>query len=217
MDIIQSFNNLCSNADFINVYNERMGTNLSKLTLKHVFSTGSFYHCVSIKFADGSGELRICDGYHDIMFNSQLYIASGDFLDVQNSPESKEINNNGMSVKVSNVRPEYVQLIRNKKFDRAIVTITMVFLSPQTGQVQTSFGVFRGQIDSSTIRIDYTSEEEITSETEIKINNFWEVLNKSARYHASDGVHRSYAGNSNDTFFQKIGKWNSEANWMTKK
>jgi len=93
----------------------------------------------------------------------------------------------------------------------------MVFLSPQTGQVQTSFGVFRGQIDSSTIRIDYTSEEEITSETEVKINNFWEVLNKSARYHASDGVHRSYAGNSNDTFFQKIGKWNSEANWMTKK
>ncbi|MFI3035744.1 hypothetical protein ACH54D_02545 [Atlantibacter hermannii] len=217
MDIIQSFNALCSNADFISVYNERMGTNLTRLTMKHVFSTGSLYHCVSIKFGDGSGELRICDGYHDIMFNNQLYIASGDFLDVQNSPESKEINNNGMSVKISNVRPEYIQLIRNKKFDRAIITISMVFLSPQTGQVQTSFGVFRGQIDSSTIRIDYGHDEEMTSETEIKINNFWEVLNKCARYHASDGVHRSYAGNSHDTFFQKIGKWNSEAVWMTKK
>lgn len=216
MDIQQAFDNLCTDRDFLDLYGEHTGDFLPRLTIAQLFSTGSLYHVVNIKFADGSGELRLCDGYHDITFNNQLYIASGDFLDIQNPTRSKELNNTGMSVRVSNVRPEYVTMIKNKQFDKAVVTIRMVFLNPMSGAVMQDFGVFQGEIDSSSISLDFSNDEEWKSETDIKINSFWAVLEKNARSHCTDGVHRSYAGNENDGFFAKIGMWNSEAVWKTK-
>lgn len=69
-------------------------------------------------------------------------------------------------------------------------------------------------MDKLSINIDY-EDNESKNETEAVINSIWEVLEKNARNHASDAVHRSYAGNENDTFFSRIGKWNSEKRWTS--
>ncbi|EPM3786602.1 hypothetical protein ACTLKU_005339, partial [Escherichia coli] len=137
-------------------------------------------------------------------------------LDISSNSEEKEINNNGITVNVANVREEYITLIRNKQFDKSDVKIEMVFLNPNTGMVETTYPVFRGVVDNINISIEY-NEDECKNESEFQLNSIWEVLDKNARSHASDGIHRSYPGNENDLFFSRIGKWNSEAKWHSSK
>ncbi len=213
--IQEAFNRLCTNLDFIEVYNDQTGQDVTRLTLPQLFSTGSMFHIIEVFTASGE-VLRLTDGYFDLDYNGFTYLATGDFLDITSNAEEKEINNNGINVTISNVREEYVTLIRNKQFDKSDVKIEMVFLNPNTGRVETTFPVFRGVVDSININIDY-KEDECTNESEIQLNSIWEVLDKNARSHASDGIHRAYAGNENDLFFSRVGKWNSESRWFSSK
>ncbi|WP_249820292.1 hypothetical protein [Escherichia coli] len=209
--IQESFNELCTNIDFIEVYNDQTGQNVSRLTLPQLFSTGSMFHIIEVITASGD-VLRLTDGYFDLDYNGFTYLATGDFLDISSNSEEKEINNNGITVNISNVREEYITLIRGKQFDKSDVKIEMVFLNPNTGTVAATYPVFRGVVDSIAVNIEY-DENECKNESEFQLNSIWEVLDKNARSHASDGIHRSYPGNENDLFFSRIGKWNSEAKW----
>lgn len=213
--IQDAFNSLCTNVDFIEVYNDQTGQNVSRLTLPQLFSTGSMFHIIEAVTASGD-VLRLTDGYFDLDYNGFTYLATGDFLDISSNSEEKEINNNGITVNVANVREEYITLIRNKQFDKSDVKIEMVFLNPNTGMVETTYPVFRGVVDNINISIEY-NEDECKNESEFQLNSIWEVLDKNARSHVSDGIHRSYPGNENDLFFSRIGKWNSEAKWHSSK
>ncbi|EDU7931736.1 hypothetical protein K5P07_002728 [Salmonella enterica] len=173
------------------------------------------FHIIEVLTASGD-VLRLTDGYFDLDYNGFTYLATGDFLDITSNAEEKEINNNGINVTISNVREEYITLIRNKQFDKSDVKIEMAFLNPNTGRVETTFPVFRGVVDSININIEY-EEDECKNESEIQLNSIWEVLEKNARSHASDGIHRAYAGNENDLFFSRAGKWNSESKWFSAK
>lgn len=213
--IQEEFNNLCTNPDFIEVYNDQTGQEVSRLTLPQLFSTGSLFHIIEAVTASGD-VLRLTDGYFDLDYNGFTYLATGDFLDISSNSEEKEINNNGITVNVANVREEYITLIRNKQFDKSDVKIEMVFINPNTGMVEATYPVFRGVVDNINISIEY-NEDECKNESEFQLNSIWEVLDKNARSHASDGIHRSYPGNENDLFFSRIGKWNSEARWASYK
>ncbi|EPO1159543.1 hypothetical protein ACT6IB_005419, partial [Escherichia coli] len=125
--IQDAFNSLCTNVDFIEVYNDQTGQNVSRLTLPQLFSTGSMFHIIEAVTASGD-VLRLTDGYFDLDYNGFTYLATGDFLDISSNSEEKEINNNGITVNVANVREEYITLIRNKQFDKSDVKIEMVFL-----------------------------------------------------------------------------------------
>lgn len=188
--IQDAFNSLCTNVDFIEVYNDQTGQNVSRLTLPQLFSTGSMFHIIEAVTASGD-VLRLTDGYFDLDYNGFIYLATGDFLDISSNSEEKEINNNGITVNVANVREEYITLIRNKQFDKSDVKIEMVFLNPNTGMVETTYPVFRGVVDNINISIEY-NEDECKNESEFQLNSIWEVLDKNARSHASDGIHRSY-------------------------
>ncbi len=212
----EEINNLCVHPDFLKDFNSRNGTNKTVLTQQELFSVGTVFHCITVTMAQGAGVIRICDGYHDITHNNFKFLATGDLLDVQAPTRSKEINNQGMSVKFSNVRQDYIQLIQGGKLDKAIVQIEVVFLNPLKGGVVASYGQFYGEVDSSIINIRMDNSEWVNT-TEIKLNSVWCSLDQNARHHASDGVHRSYPGNENDGFFSKAGKWNSEAIWTAKK
>ncbi|EBS9250081.1 DUF2163 domain-containing protein [Salmonella enterica] len=173
------------------------------------------FHIIEVITASGE-VLRLTDGYFDLDHNGFTYLATGDFLDITSNAEEKEINNNGINVTISNVREEYITLIRNKQFDKSDVKIELAFLNPNTGRVETTFPVFRGVVDSININIEY-EEDECKNESEIQLNSIWEVLEKNARSHASDGIHRAYVGNENDLFFSRTGRWNSESKWHSAK
>ncbi|EIC3047331.1 DUF2163 domain-containing protein [Salmonella enterica subsp. enterica serovar Manhattan] len=173
------------------------------------------FHIIEVNTVSGN-VLRLTDGYFDLDYNGFTYLASGDCMDISSNSEEKDINNNGLNITLSNVRTEYITLIRNKEFDKSKVKIEMVFLNPNTGKVETTYPVFNGVVDSISINIEF-EEGESKNESEVQLNSIWEVLEKNARSHASDGIHRSYPGNENDLFFSRVGKINSEDRWVSAK
>lgn len=215
MSVKDQFNRLRKDPDFIEAYNDFNGTNYTELTTGQLFSVGTLFHLVQIKMHNGT-ELLLTDAYYDLQYQGKNYIAAGDFTDISSISEEKEINNIGMTVKLANIRKEYINLIRTKALNRADVKIDICFLNPNTGSPTESFNLFTGSMDKLTVIIEY-DDNEAKNETEAVMNSIWEVLEKSARNHASDGVHRSYPGNEQDTFFSRIGKWNSESKWTSVK
>ncbi|HAW2200190.1 TPA: hypothetical protein JLO99_002715 [Escherichia coli] len=212
MSVKQQFDKLRKDPDFVQTFNDFNGTNYTELTTNQLFSVGTLFHLVQIQMK--TGELLLTDAYHDVQYQGKTYIATGDFTDISNIDEEKEINNIGMTVKLANVRTEYINLVRTKQLDKSDVKIDICFMNPNTGVPTESFNLFTGTMDKLTININY-EDNESKNETEATIDSIWAVLEKSARNHASDGVHRSYKGNENDTFFSRIGKWNSESKWTS--
>ncbi|MGA3900196.1 hypothetical protein ACPCYW_16945 [Klebsiella aerogenes] len=215
MTIKERFAALGKDPDFVQAYNEFNGTNLKELSISQIFSVGTLFHLVEINMTNGQ-TLLLTDAYYDIQYKTKNYIATGDFTDISKIDERKEINNIGLNVKLSNVRTEYINLTRTKALNNAKVRIDTAFLNPNTGVVSESFNLFNGSMSKITINIEY-EDNESKNETEAEIDSIWAVLEKSARNHASDGVHRSYKGNENDSFFARVGKWNSEAKWTSVK
>lgn len=215
MNIKEELKKLCQNPDFISAFNDFNGTKLTVLSEQQLMSAGFLFNLVDIELS-GGGIVNFTDGYHDVDFENRTYLASGDFLDLTSSSEEKEINNKAMNVNISNVRPEYIEMIRAKRFSRATVTVRMAFMNPNTGTVALTYPVFKGTVDSININIEW-KDNESTNESQITINTLWEVLEKKARNHCSDSIHRSYPGCENDTVFNRIGKWNSEAIWKSRK
>ncbi|MBJ8767512.1 hypothetical protein I5393_03795 [Citrobacter freundii] len=213
MSVKDQFNRLRKDPDFLDAYNDFNGTNYTELTTGQLFSVGTLFHLVQIKMHNGT-ELLLTDAYYDLQYQGKNYIAAGDFTDISSISEEKEINNIGMTVKLANIRKEYINLIRTKALNRADVKIDICFLNPNTGVPTESFNLFTGSMDKLTVNIEY-DDNEAKNETEAVMNSIWEVLEKSARNHASDGVHRSYKGNEQDTFFSRIGAWNSESKWTS--
>lgn len=215
MSIKDEFKKLCNDPSFISAYNDFNGTNLKVLDVSQLFSVGTLFHLVQIQMQNNK-ELLLTDAYHDVVYEGKNYMATGDFTDISTIDEQKEINNIGMSVKLSNVRTEYINLIRSKQLDKSDVKIDICFMDPNTGAPTESFNIFTGSVDKLTINIDYTDNES-KNETTAQLDSIWAVLEKSARNHASDGVHRSYPGNEQDLFFARIGKWNSQSRWTSVK
>lgn len=211
----ERFEELCKNADFIQAYNDFNGTNVKQLSLSQLFSVGTMFHLVQIKMKNDQ-ELLLTDAYHDVVYKGKNYLATGDFTDISTISDEKEINNIGMTVSLSNVRTEYISLITGKMLDKSDVQIDICFMNPNSGAPTESFNIFMGSIDKLTVNIDY-EDNESKNETNVQLDSIWAVLEKSARNHAADGVHRSYPGNEQDTFFARIGKWNSESIWTSVK
>ncbi|MEZ4051443.1 hypothetical protein QVM81_07630 [Enterobacter rongchengensis] len=213
--IKEKFNELCKDPSFIQAYNDFNGTNKTVLNMSELFSVGTLFHFVTITMLNGQ-ELLITDSYHDTEFNGKTYIASGDFTDISTVQESKELNNISLTVTLSNVRTEYINLVSSSALNNAAVKIDIGFKDPNTGAIRESFNIDTGTISKLTVNIDL-DDNESKNETEVEIDSIWAVLEKSARNHCSDAIHRSYPGNENDTFYARIGKWNSSRRWTSVK
>lgn len=214
-NIKEKFRALCSDPDFIGAYNDFNGTNKKVLDMSELFSVGTLFHFVRIVMLSGQ-ELLITDSYHDTVYQGKTYLAAGDFTDISTVEESKEINNISLSVRLSNVRTEYINLVSSGALNNADITIDIGFKNPNTGAISESFNIDTGTIGKLTVNIDL-DDNESKNETEVEIDSTWAVLEKSARNHCADAIHRSYPGNENDTFYARIGKWQSEKKWTSVK
>ena len=124
MSVKDQFNKLRKDPDFIQTFNDFNGTAYTELTTGQLFSVGTLFHLVQIKMRNNT-ELLLTDAYHDVQYKGKNYIATGDFTDISTIDEEKEINNIGMTVRLANVRTEYINLVRTKALDRADVTISV--------------------------------------------------------------------------------------------
>lgn len=76
-----------------------------------------------VKFEFDSGDLRLCTGYQNITFNSEVYTASGDFGSVSAITEETEPNANGVELTLSGIPSEWISIALSEPYKGRYVTI----------------------------------------------------------------------------------------------
>ena len=103
--------NVLTNADLIAYWNLTRGDSKSVLTEKELYQCGVMVKLIDILPSTGSN-IYLTDAIADQNYNGISYKSVPDFLDstFANYVEKNQINNNGTSLKVSNVSQDYLSM-----------------------------------------------------------------------------------------------------------
>ncbi|EOW6846491.1 DUF2163 domain-containing protein [Cronobacter sakazakii] len=209
-------NNVLNNPELVNYWNLTRGDNKTILTEKELYQCGVMVKLIDILPSTGSN-IYLTDSLADQNYNGIAYKSVPDFLDSSfaNYVEKTQINNNGTSLKVSNVSQDYLSMALRGLWNDAKVNIWMSIVNPATGSILYAYRIFSGYIDYFSSDINNAAGN-TTNETTVNLNSMWKKLDQTQRLLSSTSVHQSM--HTGDKFFDLIGILNSsEQFWKSSK
>ncbi|EPE3180197.1 DUF2163 domain-containing protein [Cronobacter sakazakii] len=209
-------NNVLNNPELVNYWNLTRGDNKTILTEKELYQCGVMVKLIDILPPTGSN-IYLTDSLADQNYNGIAYKSVPDFLDSSfaNYVEKTQINNNGTSLKVSNVSQDYLSMALRGLWNDAKVNIWMSIVNPATGSILYAYRIFSGYIDYFSSDINNAAGN-TTNETTVNLNSMWKKLDQTQRLLSSTSVHQSM--HIGDKFFDLIGILNSsEQFWKSSK
>ncbi|ELY4576847.1 DUF2163 domain-containing protein [Cronobacter sakazakii] len=209
-------NNVLNNPELVNYWNLTRGDNKTILTEKGLYQCGVMVKLIDILPPTGSN-IYLTDSLADQNYNGIAYKSVPDFLDSSfaNYVEKTQINNNGTSLKVSNVSQDYLSMALRGLWNDAKVNIWMSIVNPATGSILYAYRMFSGYIDYFSSDFNNAAGN-TTNETTVNLSSMWKKLDQTQRLLSSTSVHQSM--HTGDKFFDLIGILNSsEQFWKSSK
>ncbi|MDT3546907.1 DUF2163 domain-containing protein [Cronobacter sakazakii] len=209
-------NNVLNNPELVSYWNLIRGDNKTILTEKELYQCGVMVKLIDILPPTGSS-IYITDSLADQNYNGIIYKSVPDFLDSSfaNYVEKTQINNNGTSLKVSNVSQDYLSMALRGLWNDAKVNIWMGIVNPATGNILYAYRMFSGYIDYFSSDFNNAAGN-TTNETTVNLSSMWKKLDQTQRLLSSTSVHQSM--HTGDKFFDLIGILNSsEQFWKSSK
>ncbi|EOC1337942.1 DUF2163 domain-containing protein [Enterobacter ludwigii] len=209
-------NNVLNNPELVNYWNLTRGDSKTILTEKELYQCGVMVKLIDILPPTGSN-IYLTDSLADQNFNGIAYKSVPDFLDSSfaNYVEKTQINNNGTSLKVSNVSQDYLSMALRGLWNDAKVNIWMSIVNPATGSILYAYRMFSGYIDYFSSDFN-NAVGNTTNETTVNLSSMWKKLDQTQRLLSSTSVHQSM--HTGDKFFDLIGILNSsEQFWKSSK
>ncbi|MGC0844656.1 DUF2163 domain-containing protein [Pantoea agglomerans] len=206
-----------TNAALLQFYNLKRGTNKTVLNLSDVVSMGVTVKCVDIYPVAGSpaGQLHLTDAFTDVQANGINYVSFPDFVN-NNFPtfnEQKDIQNESISFKISNINPSFRVLANSGAFRKARVNIYLTILSPADNTVIEHDLMFSGYIDFFETEANNQSGS-VNNDITVNLNSIWNKLDVQMRTLAANSVHQST--NPGDEYFSLLGIIHAEQQWKYK-
>ncbi|MCM7768497.1 MULTISPECIES: DUF2163 domain-containing protein [Enterobacter] len=208
--------NVLNNPELVSYWNLTRGDNKTILTVKELYQCGVMVKLIDVLPPTGSN-IYLTDSLADQNYNGITYKSVPDFLDSSfaNYVEKTQINNNGTSLKVSNVNQEYLSMALRGLWNDAKVIIWMGIVNPATGSILYAYRMFSGYIDYFSSDFNNAAGN-TTNETTVNLNSMWKKLDQTQRLLSSTSVHQSM--HTGDKFFDLIGMLNSsEQFWKSSK
>ncbi|MBL5959917.1 hypothetical protein [Enterobacter asburiae] len=208
--------NVLNNPELVSYWNLTRGDNKTALTVKELYECGVMVKLIDVLPPTGSN-IYITDSLADQNYNGITYKSVPDFLDSSfaNYVEKTQINNNGTSLKVSNINQEYLSMALRGLWNDAKVNIWMGIVNPATGGILYAYRMFSGYIDYFSSDFNNIAGN-TTNETLVNLSSMWRKLDQTQRLLSSTSVHQSM--HTGDKFFDLIGILNSsEQFWKSSK
>lgn len=203
---------LFTNADLLKYWKLVRGTTKTVLTETEVMSLGVHVICYDV-IPIGSNAFYWTDSLIDIQVNGSNYISFPDII--QNSlptfSEVKNINNDSINFKVSNVNQSVRALALGGFLKGAKMNIRLAILNPWNSTVLDSMLVFSGFIDYVQASADPNQK---TNEMTIYVNSVYKKLDRQAPLLAANSVYQSYY--KGDQYFSLLGQVNQSQEWKFK-
>lgn len=206
-----------TNAALLSYYNMTHGTVLTILNLAQLMSMGVHVKCVDVYPVQGTGvnAIHLTDGYIDIVANGISYTAFPDFINdsFPTFSEQKDISNDSINFKISNVNSSFRVLALGGTFKSAQVNVYLTILSPADNSVLVHDLMYSGYIDYFE-SVSNNSADGLTNELTVNINSVWKKLDVQTKTVAANSVHQSQ--HPGDAYFSLLGIVNSGQVWKYK-
>ncbi|MGR2854748.1 DUF2163 domain-containing protein [Erwinia sp. JH02] len=203
---------LLTNSDLLKYWELVRGTSKTSLTETEVMSLGVHVSCFDV-IPNGSNAFYWTDGLVDIQLNGNPYISFPEIINdsLPTFSEVKNINNDSVNFKVSNVNQAVRSLALGGFFKDAKMNIRLVILNPWDSSVLDSMLVFSGFIDY----VQATANpNEKTNEMVIYVNSVYKKLDRQPPLLAANSVYQSYY--KGDQYFSLLGQVNQSQEWKYK-
>jgi hypothetical protein len=205
-----------TNPELLKYWNLTRGGNKNQLSVSELMQLGVTVKCVDIYPVQGAGvqALHLNDGYIDLNINGNLYTSFPDFINDSfgSFSEQKDIINDSLAFKVSNVSQSFQALALSGNLKNAQVNLLLTILNPANGTVLDNSLMFSGYIDYFE---SVSNNDDIKNELTVYVNSIWKKLDVQQRTLAANSAHQST--HKNDEYFSLLGKINSQQTWKYKK
>ncbi|HIE0608169.1 TPA: DUF2163 domain-containing protein [Serratia marcescens] len=206
-------NELLTNPDLLQYWNLTRGGNKTKLTITELMSLGVHCRAIDVFPKNEIPPIFWTDGFVDLNINGTQYTSFPDLISdsFPSFTETKEINNNSINFKVSNVNDSTRTLALGGAFREAKVNIYLVILNPADNSVLNSTLMFSGFIDYIQAEADPNSAK---NEMSVYLNSVYKKLDLQPRTIAANSVYQSYY--PGDEYFSLLGQVNANQSWRYK-
>lgn len=206
-------NDLLTNPELLKYWNLTRGGNKTKLTITELMSLGVHCKAIDVFPKNSIPPIFWTDGFVDLNINGTLYTSFPDLISdsFPSFTETKEINNNSISFKVSNVNDSTRTLALGGAFREAKVNIYLVILNPADNSVLNTTLMFSGFIDYIQAEADPNNPK---NEMTVNLNSVYKKLDLQPRTIAANSVYQSYY--PGDEYFSLLGQVNANQSWRYK-
>ncbi|WP_431712687.1 DUF2163 domain-containing protein [Serratia marcescens] len=206
-------NDLLTNPELLKYWNLTRGGNKTKLTITELMSLGVHCKAIDVFPKNSIPPIFLTDGFVDLNINGTLYTSFPDLISdsFPSFTETKEINNNSISFKVSNVNDSTRTLALGGAFREAKVNIYLVILNPADNTVLNTTLMFSGFIDYIQAEADPNNPK---NEMTVNLNSVYKKLDLQPRTIAANSVYQSYY--PGDEYFSLLGQVNANQSWRYK-
>lgn len=206
-----------TNQALLDFYNIKRGIDKAVLSVSDVVSLGVIVKCVDVYPVAGSpaGQLHLTDAFTDVIANSITYTSFPDFINdsFPSFTEQKDISNDSINFKISNIDPSFRVLANYGAFRKAKVNIYLTIISPADNSVIDHDLMFSGYVDYFQCTVNNQSDS-ITNEITVNLNSIWNKLDVQMRTLAANSVHQST--HPGDEYFSLLGIIHAEQQWKYK-
>ncbi|CVB14505.1 Uncharacterised protein [Serratia marcescens] len=206
-------NELLTNPELLQYWNLTRGGNKTKLTITELMSLGVHCRAIDVFPKNEIPPIFWTDGFVDLNINGTQYTSFPDLISdsFPSFTETKEINNNSINFKVSNVNDSTRTLALGGAFREAKVNIYLVILNPADNSVLNSTLMFSGFIDYIQAEADPNAAK---NEMSVYLNSVYKKLDLQPRTIAANSVYQSYY--PGDEYFSLLGQVNANQSWRYK-
>lgn len=202
-------NSTLTNPDILKYWKLIRGTTKTVLTEQELMSIGVHVICYDVLPKSGSG-FYWTDSLIDVTVNGNNYISFPDIIK-DSTPtfnETKNINNDSVNFKVSNVNQSVRALALGGFLKDAKMNIRMVILNPMTSVAVDSILMFSGFIDYVQA---VANPNDPSNEMTIYVNSVYKKLDRQAPLLAANSVYQSYY--KGDEYFSLLGQVVQNQTW----
>ncbi|MGP2601873.1 DUF2163 domain-containing protein [Serratia ureilytica] len=206
-------NELLTNPELLKYWNLTRGGNKTRLTITELMSLGVHCKAIDVFPKNSIPPIFWTDGFVDLNINGTLYTSFPDLISdsFPSFTETKEINNNSISFKVSNVNDSTRTLALGGAFREAKVNIYLAILNPADNTVLNTTLMFSGFIDYIQAEAEPNNPK---NEMTVNLNSVYKKLDLQPRTIAANSVYQSYY--PGDEYFSLLGQVNANQSWRYK-
>ncbi|KKK59465.1 hypothetical protein LCGC14_3034130, partial [marine sediment metagenome] len=143
--------------------------------------TGDFAPILLFKFEFDSGELRLWNGFRDLIFNSETYTGSGSFLAISKVEETQNLKASNLTLTLTGINASIISIAITEDYQGRPFTMWIGMMDSAGALVGTPLLIFKGEMDVMTLVDDGT-----TATIQLKVENDLVSLNRAKEFRYND-------------------------------